>query len=1765
MKQPARILRHFLPILAFAFLAIADVAAGAAPSSLSAIRIETGREKNGTFPLRGRDSGQQLVVIGVGAGDSARDVTREVRYAVAPEGIVTVDATGWVAAVREGTATISVKHADGQTAAIRVVVTDIDRDVPINFANEVVPIFTKYGCNSGGCHGKSGGQNGFSLSLLGFEAREDFEYLTREARGRRLFPTAPESSLLLAKASGDLPHGGGARIKRGTPAYNILRRWIAQGMPFGQPGDPKLECIEVFPKQNLLSRRSTQQLIVVARYDDGTTRDVTRMTQFESNQKEIAEVGETGLVTAADKPGVAAVMTRFQIHVDVNRSTVPLGETIGKLPAVANFIDRYVQSQWKNLGLPPSAVCDDSTFIRRVTIDIAGRLPTLEETKTFLADRSKNKRAQLIDRLLDSGAYADYFAAKWSAILRNKRTSLNADSKATFAFHKWIRESLAANKPYDKFVREILTAKGEEIKNPPVRWYNEVKDVASQVEDSSQLFLGTRIQCARCHHHPFEKWSQQDYYQLAAFFSKVDYKKPPKPKRRKGKKNRKKKTPPPPLHLILKDKMPPVKNPKTGETVQPAGLGGEAFDVSASVDPRTQLADWMTAKSNPFFARTLVNRYWKHFFGRGIVDPEDDMRVTNPASNPELLAALEARFKESDYDLKDLVRTICNSTTYQLSAISNRHNKDDRQSFSRFVPRRLNAEVLLDGIDFVTATPTRFKGVAGGTRAVQLPDNAFDSYFLKVFGRPDSSSACECERSTSTSLAQLLHLLNSREILSKTAGKRVSELARDKRPHAERIEELYLLAYSRKPSTEEIAVYESYIRKKGDRGVKTAYEDIVWTIINSEESYSSHLGLRRGLTAFQSPMRSRVAICARDEEELRAAEQDLADRGATVFAARCDVANRDQVEEFAATAAECLGPIDVLVNNAGIIQIGPLDAMSLEDFEQTIDVMYWGVLHPTLAVLPHMRKRGRGRIVNIASIGGLVSLPHLTPYGCAKSAAIALSEGLHAELAGTGIHVTTVVPGIMRIGSHLNACFAGQAEKEYRWFSLGASLPLMSVSGERAARIIVSATKRRKAFQFIGLPAAVLARLHGLFPGTTARVLRLTNRWLLPDGAGSETSTQLRGKDARDKLDSRIVTVKALRWYGKQDVRVETVPDPAIVNARDAIIKVTSTAICGSDLHLYVGRIPTMQEGDILGHEFMGEVVDVGSNVQNLQVGDRVVVPFTIACGNCFFCRRSLWSLCDNSNPNAGMSEKLYGYSPSGLFGYSHMMGGYAGGQAEYVRVPFADVGPFKISSDLPDEKVLFLSDIFPTGYMAAENADIEAGDTVAVWGCGPVGQFAIWSAWKFGADRVIAIDREPERLRLARNWGKAETLNFEETDIFESLKEMTGGRGPDACIDAVGSEAHGTTIDAWYDVIKNKLLLETDRAHVLRQAIHCCRKGGRVSIPGVYGGLIDKPFMSRTPEEQLVSFLSDMYSVELQALAQLETGPDMVGDPALAAAFSEHHVETERQAEKVRGRLEAHGGSPSHIKDAVMKLGGKGFLLFARVLPETPGRLVVHSYSYEAMEWAGYEMLRRFAESVGDDETVRIAKSIAAEERAMMERLASGFDLAEETSHADTPPGKLNQHILKHLAEVHAFESQAAQLLKRSEKIIQEAALEKLYSGLLEETHRHAQLVEQHLESRTSSVSKLKDAALAVGGFNWSLFFQAQSDTAAKLAAFVYAVLHLEIGGYELLKRTARRAGDSATEELCADLSEAKFAMADRLAKNFDAAADASLAALKA
>jgi Protein of unknown function (DUF1553)/Protein of unknown function (DUF1549) len=796
------------------------------PGQLTAIKIESGRFQDGLVVIAGRDAGQQLVVTGVYDSGQTRDLTRKATYEVLPAGIVQADSTGLISPIAEGEATIHVTAAPGIDGQVKIKVTHLVQDLPINFPNQITPLFTKYSCNGGGCHGKSGGQNGFRLSLLGFEPKEDYEYLVKEGRGRRLFPAAPDQSLLLSKATARLPHGGGQRIEMDSPAYSLMKRWIEQGMPYGQETDAKVTHIEVLPGERLMEREGTQQIVVVAHYSDGSTEDVTRTTQFDSNDTEMAEVSVSGLVTTGQLTGSVAVMARYLGHVDVFRATIPLGIKTDNLPPVNNFVDAAIHQKLRALGLPASQVCDDVTFLRRVSVDIAGRLPTLSESEHFIADRSSGKREALVSRLLDSTDYADYFANKWAAVLRNKRR-LDVEKRSTFAFHEWIRESLHENKPYDRFVREILTATGTPGQSPPVGWYREVKDAAAQLEDTAQLFLGLRIQCARCHHHPFEKWSQQDYYSFSAFFAQVG--------RKRGQVQNEDR-------IFHKVGMATAQNPKTGQSVKPSGLGSDPLQLAPEQDPRHSLADWMSAKENPFFSRSLVNRYWKHFFGRGLVDPEDDMRVTNPASNPELLDALANDFVEHGFDLKHLVRTICNSTTYQLAAEPNDWNQDDKQNFSRYYPKRLNAEVLLDAIDQVTGTQTTFAGVPVGTRAVQLPDTGFNSYFLTVFGRPESSSACECERSSEANLAQSLHLLNSSEIQGKLTAPtgHAARLAGDKtQPHELKIRELYLLAFSRVPTSEELSIALAHIHKN-EQDPKRAYEDIVWALVNTKEFLFNH-------------------------------------------------------------------------------------------------------------------------------------------------------------------------------------------------------------------------------------------------------------------------------------------------------------------------------------------------------------------------------------------------------------------------------------------------------------------------------------------------------------------------------------------------------------------------------------------------------------------------------------------------------------------------------------------------------------------------------------------------------------------------------------------------------------------------------------------------------------------------------------------------------------------------------------------------------------
>ncbi len=800
------------------------------------------------FTLRSSDARYQLLVSQSTASASNRpgpilDLTRTARFQCQPEGIVAIDVDGLVTPMQNGTTTVVALFEDRASVAMQIHVAMTDGDAPINFPNQIVPIFTKFGCNGGGCHGKIAGQNGFRLSLLGFEPREDYEHLVREARGRRLFPASPDASLLLQKSIGSVPHGGGQRMELGSHEYRVLRRWIAQAMPYGNDSDRSLTSIAVTPLTRQMTSNSQQQLSVLATYSDGTSEDITRTVQYESNNLDMAEVTSAGLVGVRDMAGEVSIMARYQGQVAVFRASIPIGTQVDSFPIVRSRIDETVFGKLQSLGIPAAELCDDATYIRRVTLDIAGRLPTIDEIKTMeqqAADglESQNRRAALVDRLLAGSDYAEFFANKWSAILRNHHS--NEETRfGAYAFHDWVRQSIFENKPFDVWVRQLLTATGDVDTNPAVVWFRQVDNTESRIEDAAQLFLGQRLQCARCHHHPYEKWAQQDYYQMAAFFSTIE--------RREGNAASE-------PRYIARVGNASAQHPKSGQSVSPAGLDAPSIPLASFDDPRVALADWMTTPSNPFFARSVANRYWKHFLGRGLVEPEDDMRITNPPSNPELLDALADMLIQSSFDMKDLIRNICTSSTYQLSSVANELNIRDSNCYSRFYPKRLSAEVLLDSIDVVTGSKSQFDRMPVGTRAVALPDTSFSSYFLTVFGRPDATTACECERTTNSNLAQSLHLLNSKEMQSKlsteggvaavwssvsTSDSSLSPTEQVRTAADGNVRLLYLRALGREPTPSEQTIAIEYLMQRTER-LREAFEDLIWGIINSKEFLFNH-------------------------------------------------------------------------------------------------------------------------------------------------------------------------------------------------------------------------------------------------------------------------------------------------------------------------------------------------------------------------------------------------------------------------------------------------------------------------------------------------------------------------------------------------------------------------------------------------------------------------------------------------------------------------------------------------------------------------------------------------------------------------------------------------------------------------------------------------------------------------------------------------------------------------------------------------------------
>lgn len=762
----------------------------------------------------------QLLVTGDEAG-RAIDLTRGVAYESVNPQVARVDAQGLVAPQGEGTTEIVIRHGS-EMLRVPVVVTGLQQPVPISFEQQIIPILTKAGCNSGGCHGKAEGQNGFKLSVFGYDAAADHAEIVKNGRGRRVFANVPDRSLMLLKGSAEVPHGGGRKIERGSLRHQRLRRWIAEGTPFSSLAVSPAVTIEVEPAQQVLLAGGTQQLQVTAIDAAGNRRCVTTEAEYSSNADTIADVDHRGHVQATDIPGEAAILVRYLGHVAVCRITLPRPGVKFPRPAEANFIDGLVWNKLERLGIEPSAPASDAMFLRRVFLDTIGTLPTAHEAREFLTSKEANKRAAVIDRLLQREEYADYWTLRWSDILRVDRDSITPEGAV--AITRWLRRQFLQNRPYDEMVREIVTAQGDTAAEGPASFYRVLVKPEELSRSVSQVFLGIRIECAQCHHHPSDKWGQDDYFALAGFFAGVTRKPLPNG-----------------TQAIFSRGGTDLKHPRTEEVLPARALGAPPADFSRHSDRRIALAEWMTAPDNPFFARAIANRLWAHYFGRGLVEPVDDLRATNPATNEPLLAALAQHLRDVKFDLKAFTRTVLNSRVYQLSSETNATNTGDDQNFSHAAQKALPAEVLLDAICQATGVPEKFEGWPEGYRAIQVWDNRMSSYFFRIFGRPVRASVCECERSNEPSIAQALHLMNSPEIVGKIHDRRgrAHSLALSKQPAPEAFDELFLATLGRFPTAEERKlVLETFAELKEDR--EATFEDVLWALLNTKEFIYNH-------------------------------------------------------------------------------------------------------------------------------------------------------------------------------------------------------------------------------------------------------------------------------------------------------------------------------------------------------------------------------------------------------------------------------------------------------------------------------------------------------------------------------------------------------------------------------------------------------------------------------------------------------------------------------------------------------------------------------------------------------------------------------------------------------------------------------------------------------------------------------------------------------------------------------------------------------------
>jgi hypothetical protein len=772
--------------------------------------------------LNGPDATYSLLVDGKTAGGRWIDLTRQARFRSLRPTVATVSAEGIISGHSDASAEVVVSVGSRQRT-VQVQVTGASQSRSLHFENDIVPLLSRFGCNASGCHGKAEGQNGFKLSVFGSDPVADYNALVKESRGRRVLPAVPDLSLLLTKPSGAVAHGGGIRIRRESREYATLRAWIVAGMPMGDPKAPHVTAVRVEPSERVLEMKGEQQLRVIARYSDGREVDVTDHARFQSNNEGLAAVSSSGLVSAGQVPGEAAIMASFMGEVDVFRVLIPRPQPLPPGPALAenNFIDTLVFRKLKKLNIRPSELATDAEYLRRVYLDVIGTLPTPAEARRFLADPRPDRRARLVDELLQRPEFADYWALKWADLLRVDREALG--HKQAYAYYHWIRDSFARNKPLDQFAREVLTAEGPLGENGPASFYKVVRKPGDQSSHLSQVFLGVRIACAECHHHPFDRWSQDDYYGMQAFFLPVSLRQTPRGE------------------AVLAAGESRTKHPRTGATILAHALGKMPPATLTPGDRRAALAAWLTAADNPWFARNLANRTWAHFLGRGLVEPVDDVRATNPPCNSELLDALAHHLVAAKFDFRQLIRTITASRVYQLSAHPNPTNLTDELNYSRALFRRIDAEVLLDMVSQVTGVEERFSGVPPGARAIQLWDSKVPHYFLKLFGRPVRVSACECERGHEPSVSQVLHLMNAPALQAKLSHDHgtVARLVRTKADEAALVEELYLTFYNRFPAESERRQAVAYLRERSGAR-REAAEDLAWSLLNSLEFVFNH-------------------------------------------------------------------------------------------------------------------------------------------------------------------------------------------------------------------------------------------------------------------------------------------------------------------------------------------------------------------------------------------------------------------------------------------------------------------------------------------------------------------------------------------------------------------------------------------------------------------------------------------------------------------------------------------------------------------------------------------------------------------------------------------------------------------------------------------------------------------------------------------------------------------------------------------------------------